>query len=183
MRLRAAFLCLAIVCLAMTPAELQRLARQRGAFDAQHDRAAESSEGLNVLFGRDAERAGVSMLSVKEAYESAYAAATAQKPWWKKLPAGTPWFILLITIAGAAVKKLFGEAIEIGCQAALRSVRAKAIGAEGVERDDHQVQLVTRCSHDEKAARARRHGAHKQRARQDACHATWLFGHEKGPGD
>jgi len=128
MRLRAAFLCLAIVCLAMTPAELQRLARQRGAFDAQHDRAAESSEGLNVLFGRDAERAGVSMLSVKEAYESAYAAATAQKPWWKKLPAGTPWFILLITIAGAAVKKLFGEAIEKGVKKIATAVYERIAG-------------------------------------------------------
>ena len=65
-------------------------------------------------------------------------------------------------LGGFEENALFGEAIEMWCQAAPRSVRAKAIGAEGVERDDHQVQLITRSGHDEQAARARRHGEQKE---------------------
>ena len=45
-------------------------------------------------------------------------------------------------LGGFEEHALVGEAIEMWCQAALRSVRTKAIGAESVERDDDEVQLI-----------------------------------------
>jgi hypothetical protein len=86
--------------LAQTPTPSPRDAliqsiQERAQRDVQLGKAMESVAGLDVLFGKDAVAAGVTMVEVTRVYEDAYKAATPSEPLWKPL-------LPFITVAGLA---------------------------------------------------------------------------------
>lgn len=80
---------------AAAKAELAKAVEERAQRDAHLRKQAEGVTGLEVLFGKDAAAAGMSMSEVLSTYEDAFTAAVPPEPWWRPLQP-------LVTLAGLA---------------------------------------------------------------------------------
>lgn len=121
---RRALLAILLLCLAaalgshaaqsgdQTLAEVRQQARK----DAQANKPQRPGSELQVLFGQEANAAGVSMRQVVSTYEDEYARAKPVKPWWEELLPNAGWLtailLLLVVVFKESLQKALGGLIE-----------------------------------------------------------------------
>lgn len=120
--------------------------KNRAEQDVEADTPKATTQDLSILFGKEAEAAGVAMQEVVENYNQAYRVAQRKQPWWRAFTPNAGWviaailFILLIlqeavrkAIAGAidnVLKKIYKRAAsyKLFQQKALRNYKKALIG-------------------------------------------------------
>jgi hypothetical protein len=96
--------------------DLIQTIEQRAQKDAESDNAKSTPKDLDVLFGKQAEAAGLTMPEVMTIYERAYGVAKQNEPFWKDLLPKAGWALAIILgfllILQEAVRKAIADLLD-----------------------------------------------------------------------
>lgn len=96
--------------------DLVQSIEHRAQQDAESESAKATPQDLNVLFGKQAEAAGLNMAQVAAIYDRVYLATKQDKPWWRVLLPNAGWILAVILffllILQDAVRKAISDQLD-----------------------------------------------------------------------
>ena len=107
---------------------LIRSVQKKAVDDAESEAVKASVQDLNILFGKQAEAAGLTMQEVTQTYDESYREAQQQKPWWTNLKPNFGWIVAIIFFFILILQEAFRKTVADAVEGVLKKIYRRAAG-------------------------------------------------------